>query len=306
MLYKVFIDESGNKEYKVPYSKDFVDNPPPFEKYENFWRDNYFVLCGVRIKQSDLKSLNSKFNKIKEKYFGTHKVEIKSDWLRNPNQRRKHYIVPFNITAEQLNKFGEKYIDLIGKNKDKIKLIAVIFDKRCYGDAKRQTSEGIPLLKTAQVLFERLKYAGNYNIVIFDQMESSLKLTIGQHDKILNVFQSNYGMEQIFVDKYDNIADIKFMKSHTENFLQVADICAYNIFRQFVEYGREWAGQSKTRNGQSVMKTYPYFNRIRCNFHYNPLNMQVRGVGLTCIPDFDKVNWGLLDGCFNHKKTPQK
>jgi len=47
MLYKVFIDESGKKEYKNPYSKDFINNPPPLEKYEDFWRDNYFVLCGA-------------------------------------------------------------------------------------------------------------------------------------------------------------------------------------------------------------------------------------------------------------------
>ena len=105
-------------------------------------------------------------------------------------------------------------------------------------------------------------------------------------------------MEQIFVDSYDNIADIKFMESCNENFLQVADICAYNIFRQFVMYGREWMGQNKMNNGVSSMRMYPYFDRIRCNFLFNPLNKQVRGVGLSCLPDLEKVNWGLLDGCF--------
>jgi hypothetical protein len=298
MLYKVFIDESGNKDYRTPYTKDFIDNPPPFESYEDFWRDNYFVLCGVRIKQSDLKIINPRFNELKKEYFGTHEVEIKSDWLRNPNQRKKRYLKHYELSINRLDEFGERYIELIGEYKDKIKLIAVIFDKRYYGDAKRQTSDGVPLLKTAQVLFERLKYVGNYNIVIFDQMESSLKLTVGQHDKILNVFQRNCGMEQIFVDSYDNIADIKFMKSCNENFLQVADICAYNIFRQFVLYGREWMGHKKTKNGLSSMRMYPYFDRIRCNLLFNPLNKQVRGIGLSCLPDLEKVNWNLLDGCY--------
>jgi len=306
MLYKVFIDDSGKKEYKNPYSKDFIDNPPPLEKYEDFWRDNYFVLCGIRVKQDDLKVINSKINKLKKEYFGTHKIEIKSDWLRNPHRRKKHYLIPFSVSVERLNEFGEKFIDLIGEHKEQIKLMAVVFDKRFYGDAKRQKSEGIPLLKTAQVLFERLQYVGNYHIVIFDQMESSLKLSVGQHDKILNVFQKNHGMEKIYVDEYDKITDIKFMQSCNENFLQVADICAYNIFRQFVEFGREWAGQRKSRDGKIVMNTYSYFDRVRCNFLYNPLNRQVRGVGLTCVPDIDKVNWNLLDGCFDNKKTPQK
>lgn len=305
MLYKVFIDESGKKEYKNPYSRDFIDNPPKLKNYEDFWRDNYFVLSGVRIKQDDLQIINLKINDLKKEYFGTHKVEIKSDWLRNPHKRKKHYLIPFKISVKRLNEFGEKFIDLIGDHKDQLKLVAVVFDKRFYGDAKRQKSEGIPLLKTAQMLFERLQYAGNYHIVIFDQMESSLKLSVGQHDKILNVFQKNHGMEKIYVDKYDKITDIKFMQSRNENFLQIADICAYNIYRQFVEFGREWAGRDKSKDGETVMSTYPYFDRIRCNFLYNPLNKQVRGVGLTCVPDIYKVNWGLLDGCFDNKKTPQ-
>lgn len=303
MLYKFFIDDSGKKEYLTPYSKDFIDNPPMFEKYEDFWRDNYFVLCGVRIRQEDIGEINKEINILKKEFFGTHKVEIKSDWLRNPHQRKKRYLKVFDITAEKLNEFGEKFVELIGSYKYKIKIIAVVFDKRFYGDAKRQTSEGSPLLKTTQILFERLQYAGNYNIVIFDQMESSLKLTKGHHKKILNVFESNDGMDKIFIDKYDKVSDIKFMKSCNENFLQVADICAYNIFRQFVEFGREWCGCGEHKKLE--MNTYDYFEKIRCNFFFNSYNGKVRGVGLTCIPDKEKINWDLLAGCFDNKKTPQ-
>ena len=115
MLYKVFIDESGQKEYKTPYSRDFFDNPPPFNKYEDFWRDNYFVLCGVRVKTDDLSKINKEINRLKKRYFNTHKVEIKSDWLRNPDQRKKHYLRKFDISADNLNKFGDDFIDLIAK-----------------------------------------------------------------------------------------------------------------------------------------------------------------------------------------------
>lgn len=305
MLYKVFIDESGKKEYITPYSREFINNPPLFQKYPDFWRDNYFVLCGVRIKQQNLDLINKDINKLKEDYFKTHKVEIKSDWLRNPYQRKKHYLDVYGITPKKLNEFGENFVNLIPKYKDEIKLIGVVFDKRFYGDAKRPTAEGSPLLKTTQALFERLEYASGYNIVVFDQMESSLKLTIGQHDKILGILRKNIGMEKIYVDKYTKISDIKFMKSREENFLQVADICSYNIFRQFVEFGREWAGKYTDKDGKRKMTIYKYFDKIRCNFMYHPINRTVRGVGLVCIPDIDKINWNILEGCFNNKKTPQ-
>lgn len=304
MFYKVFIDDSGAKEYITPYSKDFIDNPPIFKNYEAFWRNNYFVLCGVRVKQDNLDKINKEINQLKTNTFRTNKVEIKSDWLRNPHQRKKHYFDIFDIKAEKLNEFGENFIEIISKYKDDLKLVAVVFDKRFYGDAKRRKSEGNPLSKTTQVIFERIQYAGGYNIVVFDQMESSLKLTIGQHNRILNIFRKNEGMEKIFVNQYDKISDIKFMQSCDENFLQVADICAYNIYRQFIEFGRDWCGKN-TKEGERVMSAYPYFNRIRCNFLFNPLTKQVRGVGLTCVPDSNKVNWDILQNCFDNKKTSQ-
>ena len=299
MYYKIFIDESGSKDYINPYSVEFIDNPPLFKDYPKFWQDNYFVLCAVRIKQENIDSINCDINTLKNRFFKTHSVEIKSDWLRNPFQRKKYYLVPYGINNEQLNDFGNQFIDIIAHYKHTLKLFAVVFDKRYYGDAKRQRDEGQPLLKATQVLFERFQYSSGYNFVVFDQMESSLKLSHGQHDHILNIFTKNKGMESIYVNEYNKIVDIKFKKSKQENFLQVADVCAYNIFRQFVEYGRDWSGTKKDKDGVSKMDGYPYFDRIRCNFAFHPFKpSQVRGVGLTCIPDSDKINWDILGGCF--------
>ncbi len=135
-------------------------------------------------------------------------------------------------------------------------------------------------------------------------MESSLRLTVGHHDKILKVFRKNEEMEKIYVDEYTKITDIKFMQSEKENFLQVADICAYNIFRQFLEFGRDWYGNEKDVKGRVKMNIYKYFDKTRCNFMFHPATNQVRGIGLICLPDRDKINWNLLEGCFETKKTP--
>lgn len=306
MIYKIFVDESGKKDYITPYSRDFIDSPPSFDDYEDFWRDNYFVLGGVRIKQENISDINTKINQLKKKYFKTHKVEVKSDWLRNPHQRKKRYLDKFKITATRLNEFGENFVDLIAAFKKELKILAVVFDKRYYGNRKRYAAEGTPLLKTTQVLLERLEFADNYNILVFDQMESSLRLTTGQHGRILKVLQQNEGMEKIYVNKYNSVVDIKFMQSSEENFLQVADVCVYNVFRQFVQFGREWSGEIKTGQERKKLNLYPYFDRIRCNFFYNRRNSQVRGCGLVCIPDKNKINWDLLRDCFKIKKTPQK
>ncbi|OGF48302.1 MAG: hypothetical protein A2452_12330 [Candidatus Firestonebacteria bacterium RIFOXYC2_FULL_39_67] len=293
MIYKVFVDDSGSRDYKNPYVSDFKVKPPLFEAYPQFWRDNYFVLCGVRIHQSEIGGINKEINDLKMTHFKTNKVEIKSDWLRNPRQRQKYYLEKYNISAEKLNEFGFEIYEIIKKNANKMKIIGVVFDKRCYGEEKRRTTDGQPLLKAVQVLFERLQYTKKYHIVIFDQFECDLCITKGEHKKISDIAQSKDNLKKLHVGQFDKIIDVKFSKSSGENFIQIADLCAYNVYRQFLHFGREWTKEQ----GNEVMNMYEYFEKIRCNFMVNPVNGKVQGCGLVCLPDFGKCNWNLLKGC---------
>lgn len=206
MDFKVFVDDSGRKEYITPYARDFVGMPPALsESTRNFWRDNYFVLCAVRVPTKSLGAINEAINTLKERYFGTKAIEVKSDWLRNPHKRKKKYLEPFNITAERLNEFGERFTDVIAIHAKELKLFAAVFDKRFYGDRKRETSDGDPLLKTTQVILERIHRQGGKNVVVFDQMENSLQKERGRHCSMLKVFQSNDGMKSAYVPEYTNI-----------------------------------------------------------------------------------------------------
>ena len=294
----VFVDDSGSKEYLTPYAREFVDNPPPYKGNEAFWRGNFFVLCGVKIDDTDLQDLNEQFNTLKRGCFGTHDVEIKSTWMRIPDKRKKHYLEPYGITVEQLNKFGEDYFDLIAKNAKRMKLFAVVFDKRYYKN-DRDTPGRAPLLKAAQVLLERVhSYCGTGCSVVFDQMESSLAVSRGNHNKIQGVFLKNEGMTDVYVPSYTNITDIKFKQSSSENFLQVADICAYTVARQFIEHAAEWSGVRKDEKGDAKLGVYDYFHRIRCNFYSGGwFGSRVRGYGLVCVPDTEKINWDFQKDC---------
>jgi len=176
---------------------------------------------------------------------------------------------------------------LIARHQSDLKIISIVFDKRYFGDKKRSSLEGNPLVKTSQTLFKRLQYLGNKNLIIFDQMESSFKVTSGKHRLILSVLENKEKIGEIFVDNYTSIANIEFAKSSRENFLQMADICGYPIYRQFVHYGRQWCSPKIEQ-----LKMYEYFDKIRHNFVDK--NTKVRGVGLVCLPDIEKVNWNIL------------
>jgi hypothetical protein len=281
-MIKVFVDDSGWQEYLTPYSKDFINSPPQFNGYEEFWRKNYFVLCGVCVNTKNIPTINLEINRLKLRYFETTRIEVKSDWLRNPNKRRKMYLEPFKLSTDALNSFGEEYVNLISTHSKSLKIISVIFDKRCYSEQKRLKADGSPLLKCSQVLFERIQYLNSQNTqVTFDQMDSSLRTSVGKNGQILKVLQNQHALETIHVEDYSNISSIGFKESSRENFLQVADICAYDIYRQFVEFGRSFGQQSKLFSDQ-----YLYFERISSNLLDN--SGRVKGVSLVVLPDINK------------------
>lgn len=292
MLYKVFIDDSGKKDYPNPYAREFVDNPPSTNDYREFWKDNYFVLCGVKVKQTDIGEIDKIIRGLKIDCFRTDDVEIKSTWLRIPYQRKKHYLDLYDVSDEQLNKFGDDLFEIFNHNEDRLKLFGVVFDKRFYGDAKRKMPDGDPLLKTTQVLLEKINRSSQHNILVFDQMEESLSKDRGNHRAMLGIWTQNDGMEQIYQNKYENIIDIKFDRSTDDNFLQLADLCAYSLYRQFIEYGREWVGQEEpSKNDGKNLGTYSYFEKISGNFSASSFSGMVRGTGISCIPDIGKKGW---------------
>jgi len=280
--YKTFIDESGWKEYIDSYSvANFLRLD---KKSRQFWLNNYFVMAGLVIKNEDVLKINRYIVDLKVKFFKTLSVEIKSDWLRNPYQRKKHYLDEYKITEKQLNTFGAEISNVFPKFQKEIRLIGVVFDKRYYKNRK----DNDPFCKTAQVLFERIEYFMNrlksYTILVVDQMESSLSPIRGRNGELLDVFLNKKKMEPTFVEAFARIKDINFRRSRDENFLQLADLAAYNIFRQFVMYGKEWEDKNKKR-----WKTYHYFSLLSQNFVEK--NKQVRGIGLCKLPDVAKINW---------------
>ncbi len=287
-FFKVFIDDSGSKEYKSPYSREFIKSPPAYRKYIDFWRANYFVLCAVKIHNSNLDRINSRINMIKEKFFGTKDVELKSERLRYPDSQKKHYLDKFSISKDNLKNMTDELYDYISSEWEKIRVLSVVFDKRYYGEDKRKEAEGNPLIKCAQVILERLQYSGDMHKVFFDQFESHLKVAKGAHKKILGIKTGDIKMERDFVKDFSCIHSIDFKESKRENFIQIADLCAYNVYRQFTEFGRVWQGEE-----HGEMKLYDYFARIKNNFICDKSTKKVPGYGIILIPDVGKLKWDL-------------
>ena len=278
----LFIDDSGSKDWETPYSQSFINSPPiRGEQNLNFWRRNYFILAGLHISLDLMSALNPQINKLKKDVFGTKHVEIKSVWMRNPDKQKKYYFEPYKITEKDLLKFTDKWYKIFEDNKEGIQLQSFVLDKRYF---KNKRTIATPLQMLVQVLFDRVElHPSRQCTIVFDQMDREIKSVKHRHGEILKISNKEIDLGS-FQKKYSHHKP-RFETSKDSNFLQLADSVAYNVYRQFVDYGDVWEDKQA-----GSLKMYPFFERISDNF-YNK-GGRIAGLGVVKVPDPGKIHWG--------------
>lgn len=270
-MYIFYIDESGQREYGPKTSR-------------------YFVLCGLGVPDTEWKRLNDRVSELKNTYFKTPSVETKSAWLRHPSERKKRYIDTFGISEEDLREFIERIYDLIETSN--IVLFASVIDKKEMQED--YVTPQNPSSIAYRLIFERFEkfleqQAEDRGIVIFDKISEAAfvkkgyeNLLVRQHLKYMTK-----GTDYVTVERI--IEGLLFIPSVENNFIQLADLCAYNTFRQFRQFGEDWEKPS----GKSL-KTYKYFGRILKKF-YVGRDDRLSGYGIKKFPDRGKTIWRLGD-----------
>ncbi len=274
----LFIDDSGSKEWDIPFAQDFIDNPPlRTAQNRTFWQNNYFVLTGLHISEEAIAKLNPYINNLKIEYFGTKHVEIRSVHLRNPEKRKRYYLEPFGITENRLKEFiNAHWYKLFIDHREQIQLQTFVLDKRYHKNKRLEMS---PLEMTSLVLFDRVELHPNRSCtIVFDQMDAQIKSVRHQQGKIIRIASKEVDLGSLHNGKYSH-SSIRFEKSANSNFLQLADTAAYNVFRQFVDHGDQWEVALP-----NIPKFYAYFDQIRANFYCNPSNARIAGYGVVKIP----------------------
>ncbi len=281
MSHCLFIDDSGSKDWINPYTNDFVFNPPERNQQNlTYWRNNYFVLAGTYISKEAMAKLNPLINAKKREVFGTSKVELHSADLRNKIARKKKYLDKYGITAETLKEFVEEFWYPLF-DCGEMQLVAIVVDKRYFESEARTKS---PLEIAAEALFDHteLHPYGECKI-IFDQMDEKIGSRTNNQGKILKIADTKIDLDDgKFENKYHNTG-VVFEESLNSNFLQFADMIAYNVARQFIDYGDEWDKHS-AEGEHRMLPTYSYFERISRHFYHDEKN-RVSGYGIIKVPD---------------------
>lgn len=257
-MHLFYLDESGEREYSSP--------------------GRYFVVCAVGVPVARWKALNSAVLQLKKTYFGDVDVEIKSSWLRNPKERQRHYIEPYKITEDVLAEFVNRlYAEFLGED---IVIVAGVVDKD--GMRSKYKTPQAPSSAAYRVAIERIELyltalVDEYGLLIFDKI-TNLELKKKGYEDLLSRQHAQYlesGTDYLHIEHI--VEGLLFIPSHENGLLQITDLCAYNVYRQFVLHGDEWGKPGFFEH------TYDYFARIAPRLRSSKKGT-VAGYGIKKLP----------------------
>jgi hypothetical protein len=266
---RCYLDDSGEKEYGANTSR-------------------YFVYAGVIVDRAVEPDLSREIDELKVGTFGTATVEIKSNWLRIPRERQARYLAPFHVSEQQLTAFVEAFYKLM--RSDRLTYLAAAIDKPQML-ARYQNSAWYPSATAYQLLLQRYQmHAAGLDaigqITIDDMSGSTPKKN--QWRDLLRSHHNRLKRDgcQMTKMRFTNLVDApRFGSSERFNLLQIADLVAYNVFRQFRDNGDAW-----DRDDAKAMKTYKHLDPLLKRFRLGPRN-RIEGWGIVKWPHERASRW---------------
>lgn len=275
----LYIDDSGTKEY-AEKSTDY--------NLSRRGKTRYFVFCGVLLTTAEAGRLSNTLIQLKLDCFGEEAVEIKSNWLRIPYERRGHYLDPYGISEARLTEFMDKYYDAI--NASEAVLIAAVINKQhmqetypkphyapavAYELVMQRVQNELPTQSVAVIIDDMSGATPKGN-----QYKDNLK---AQHRRLIK-----YGSSLRKGVNFPCLSSQKFVNSASSQIIQVADVAAYNVYRQFIDHGEEWE-----QSGLGTLSMYEHFERMSGKFRRDA-NGRVQGYGIVKFPLRNRVYWGII------------
>ena len=229
-MYFFYIDESGSKDSKTTGTK--VDG-------SSFGKDWVYVVTAVSVFEDKWRRFDHELNLLKMElidfvYKKTHTkleladVEVKSTLLRLPYNQKTH---PFfsQLSPEQITRITKTFYASIPKFH--IDLFSVVVDKRkLYGfmDAEKMHRKAYELLLEEIDCFMEKFHKKHKALIVVDDTSREMNRSIAmKHSYFLREGTQSGSLLK-------HIVELPFFTaSNLSNGVQLADLCAYNIYHAF-------------------------------------------------------------------------
>ena len=271
--FMLYIDDSGTKEY-ASSGQEYGFRGRGVSKY--------FVFGGILLSDSASGCLVEAIKALKRGFFGREDVEIKSNWLRNPGTCRKKYLNPYGKTTHQLNGFVEEMYSCISECS--LEIVAAVVDK-VQSKARYGSKAWYPPAIAYELLMQRavqaVRLPDTLAVVIDDMMGATpagnqYKANLKTHHAQLRKTGSKLQPKLRF-DSVNN--DLRFVDSAHWIQVQVADIVAYNVYRQFVDHGEAW----ESSDNDAPLPVYPWLEKLGPKFRSDSSG-RIQGYGIIKFP----------------------
>jgi hypothetical protein len=267
-MYLFYVDESGNRGVRV--EGDIRPYPPENRFYvllacgilEHYWYK--FEQHLNSIKRRVLGRVNTELALRHPGAFGLHDAEVKSQIIRNALTRNGSAFWR-HVTLEEIEEIAAAVFTALEYYH--VEICAVVIDKEYllpeFDSNKLHRKSYELLLERIQHLMDE-KYRKHKALLIVDGANSTENLSLIQkHDFFVNEGRTSSGC------KLDKIVQSPlFVGSHLAVGIQVADVCAYNVYRAF----------------SSSDLRYEYFRRLLPFFYDRPNALPDKIYGLKVFP----------------------
>jgi hypothetical protein len=279
--YQLFVDDSGTREYD--------DN----RVYGLAGKSLHFVYGAILIEQNLGAQLVPRLRELKRLTFGTPDVEVKSNWLRMPEERRTHYLDPFNVTDDQVTRFTDDYYRLLIQAP--LELIGAVVNKLHMQE--RYVQPWYAPTAAYDVLLQRGALAvphGSTLAVTVDDISgktpkrNTYKSLLADHHAGLRARGSRL-QPKISFACLDS--PVRFVLSQDSDMIQAADLVSYCVHRQFRDHGEDW--ERRPVSPATTLPMYPHFERIAGKFRRSNTG-RVQGFGIVKFPLLNQVQWRIV------------
>ena len=266
--YHAYLDESGQREYGSP--------------------DRHYVIAGLIGRAERMARYEDEITGLKRAFLGTPDIEIKSVWLRQPEECEKHYLKGCGIKQARLDAFVDALYDWLAAAE--VRIIAGVVDKEQiqerYG-AKAHYANALAYQVFLQRYQKFLASRQSKGAVTCDEMPGKTKagspwqeLLEKQHRKL-----KRYGCNLTKM-RFTNVSPaVTFCDSSESSLVQLADLAAYNTFRQFKDHADQWDDPASEE-----LDLYEYFEQMLGSFHTNRDGV-FAGFGVAKMPRKAKHRW---------------
>ena len=270
----LYVDESGTKEYTrfgTPYRRD--GGPTP-----------YFVFGGILLDDAGAGKMHYALRQLKLACFGVKDVEVKANWLRLPSERQKRFIDKYGVTEQALLEFTEGVYGVV--REIPCTLFAAVVNKAQVQQRYRQPyyAPAIAYDLLLQRVQMHMRQQDSFASVVMDDMSGATpkgnqyKDNLSRQHRTLKAAGSPL---QPQTKPFDRIRSLRFSDSRSDERIQLADLVAYNVYRQFMDHGSAWDAHPEEAG------MYKYFARLRTKFHCRQDGI-IDGFGLVKFPKMSR------------------